>query len=126
MPCGDQRDFEFAKHFDIPIINIFEGVEITDAAHTEKGETRIANSDFLNGLNVSEATQAAIKHLEKIGSGTAKIQYRLRDAVFSRQRYWGEPIPIYFKNGIPHLIPEHCLPLAVSYTHLTLPTILLV
>ena len=122
VPCGDQRDFEFAKHFDIPITNIFEGVEITDAAHTEKGETRIANSDFLNGLNVSEATQAAIKHLEEIGAGTAKIQYRLRDAVFSRQRYWGEPIPIYFKNGIPHLLPEHCLPLTLPEVEKYLPT----
>ena len=122
VPCWDQRDFEFAKHFDIPITNIFADVDIADSAHAEKGETRIANSDFLNGLTVAEATQTAIDYLEKIGSGNAKIQYRLRDAVFSRQRYWGEPIPVYFKNGIPHLIPEHCLPLILPQVEKYLPT----
>ena len=122
VPCGDQRDFEFAKHFDIPITNIFANVDIANGAHTEKGETRIANSDFLNGLMVAEATQTAIDYLEKIGSGKAKIQYRLRDAVFSRQRYWGEPIPVYFKNGIPYLIPEHSLPLMLPQVEKYLPT----
>ena len=122
VPCGDQRDYEFATHFSIPITNIFADVEIENAAHVEKGETRIANSDFLNGLTVAEATQAAIEHLEKIDRGTAKIQYRLRDAVFSRQRYWGEPIPVYFKNGIPHLISEHCLPLQLPAVEKYLPT----
>ena len=122
VPCGDQRDFEFAKHFDIPITNIFADVDISNAAHVEKGETRIANSDFLNGLTVADATQTAIAYLEKIGSGKAKIQYRLRDAVFSRQRYWGEPIPVYFKNEIPHLIPVHCLPLMLPQVEKYLPT----
>ena len=88
----------------------------------EKGETRIANSDFLNGLTVAEAKQTAIDYLEKIGSGKAKVQYRLRDAVFSRQRYWGEPIPVYFKNGTPYLIPEHCLPLTLPQVEKYLPT----
>ena len=122
VPCGDQRDFEFAKKFDIPITNIFADVDISKAAHLEKEKTRIANSDFLNGLTVAEATQTAIDYLEKIGAGKAKIQYRLRDAVFSRQRYWGEPIPVYFKNGIPHLITEHCLPLMLPQVEKYLPT----
>ena len=122
VPCGDQRDFEFAKHFDIPITNIFADVDISNSAHVEKGETRIANSDFLNGLTVADATQTAIAYLEKIGSGKAKVQYRLRDAVFSRQRYWGEPIPVYFKNEIPHLIPEHSLPLRLPQVEKYLPT----
>ena len=122
VPCGDQRDFEFAKHFDIPITNIFANVSIADAAHVEKGETRIANSGFLNGLTVAEAKQTVIDYLEKIGLGKTKIEYRLRDAVFSRQRYWGEPIPVYFKNGIPHLIPEHCLPLKLPQVEKYLPT----
>ena len=122
VPCGDQRDYEFAKHFDIPITNIFADVDIGNSAHTVKEETRIANSDFLNGLNVADATQTAIDYLEKIGAGKGKIQYRLRDAVFSRQRYWGEPIPVYFKNGIPNLIPEHCLPLKLPRVEKYLPT----
>ena len=122
VPCGDQRDFEFAKHFDIPIANIFEDADISQAAHTDKSKTRIAHSDFLDGLDVTDAIQEAITHLEKMGSGTAKIQYRLRDAVFSRQRYWGEPIPIYFKKGIPYLLPPHCLPLVLPAVEKYLPT----
>jgi leucyl-tRNA synthetase len=122
VPCGDQRDYDFAKHFDIEIPNIFEGVDISEAAFTDKEKTIIANSDFLNGLSYKEATQKVIAELEKIGAGSARINYRLRDAVFSRQRYWGEPIPMYYKNGIPHPIPEACLPLRLPEVEKYLPT----
>ncbi|MDX1463446.1 MAG: class I tRNA ligase family protein, partial [Marinirhabdus sp.] len=87
VPCGDQRDYDFAKHFDIAIPNIFEGVDISEEAYAEKDNVKIANSDFLNGLNYKKATKTAIYKLEELGAGTGKINYRLRDAVFSRQRY---------------------------------------
>ena len=96
VPCGDQRDYDFAKHFNIPIPNIFEGVDISEEAFADKDKTVIANSDFLNGLNYKKATKRAIYELEQIGQGKGKTNYRLRDAVFSRQRYWGEPFPVYY------------------------------
>ena len=144
VPCGDQRDFDFAKHFELPIKNIFKDVDIAEAAFSDKEKTVIANSDFLDGLSYVDATQKIIEHLGAIGMGEGATTYRLRDAVFSRQRYWGEPIPMYFVEGLPRLIPDDCLPLElpevskylptsdgapplgnatpVSYTHLTLPT----
>jgi len=94
VPCGDQRDWDFARKFEIPIKNVFEGVSIEEEAYTEKNGT-IANSDFLNGLEVKAAIHKAIEVLEENGIGKAKTNYRLRDAVFSRQRYWGEPFPVY-------------------------------
>ncbi len=121
VPCGDQRDFDFAKHFNIPITNIFEGIDISEAAHSEK-DVVISNSDFLNGLSYSEATQKAIEALGEKGAGVGKINYRLRDAVFSRQRYWGEPFPVYYKDGMPQMIPLEHLPLRLPEIEKYLPT----
>ncbi len=104
VPCGDQRDYDFAKHFDIPIHNIFEGVDISQEAFADKEKTVIANSDFLNGLKYKKAVKTAIYELEKLGQGQGKTNYRLRDAVFSRQRYWGEPFPVYYVDGMPQMI----------------------
>ena len=104
VPCGDQRDYDFAKHFNIPIKNIFKDVSIEKEAYTDKANTVIDHSDFLNGLTYKEAMNQVIKVLEEKGSGAGTINYKLRDAVFSRQRYWGEPIPVYYKNGMPQAI----------------------
>ncbi|OQD44502.1 leucine--tRNA ligase [Croceivirga radicis] len=123
VPCGDQRDYDFAKHFNIAIPNIFDGVDISEEAFADKANTVIANSDFLNGLSYKEATQKAIAELEAIGQGKGKINYRLRDAVFSRQRYWGEPFPVYYDaNGLPQMIAEEYLPIALPEVEKYLPT----
>lgn len=122
VPCGDQRDYDFAKHFDLPIPNIFKDADISAEAYSDKENTIITNSDFLNDLNYSEATDKIIAALEEKGVGKGKINYRLRDAVFSRQRYWGEPFPIYYKNGMPHAIPTECLPLRLPDVEKYLPT----
>ncbi|WP_430429195.1 leucine--tRNA ligase [Maribacter litoralis] len=122
VPCGDQRDYDFAKHFNIPRPNIFEGVDISEEAFADKENTVIANSDFLNGLPYKKAMKLAIYELEKIGHGEGKINYRLRDAVFSRQRYWGEPFPVYYVDGMPQMIsPEH-LPIELPEVEKYLPT----
>ena len=104
VPCGDQRDYDFAKHFDIDIPNIFEGIDISEEAFADKEKTVITNSDFLNGLPYKKAVKKAIAELEKLGQGEGKVNYRLRDAVFSRQRYWGEPFPVYYVDGMPQMI----------------------
>ena len=122
VPCGDQRDYDFAKHFNIPIPNIFKGVDISEAAHVDKAGTVIANSDFLSGLNYQKALKLSIFELEKRGIGYGKINYRLRDAVFSRQRYWGEPFPVYYKDGMPQMIDEAYLPIVLPAVEKYLPT----
>jgi leucyl-tRNA synthetase len=122
VPCGDQRDYDFAKHFDIDIPNIFEGVDISEQAHEGKDGTKIANSDFLSGLNYKKALKLAIYELEKRGIGFGKINYRLRDAVFSRQRYWGEPFPVYYKDGMPQMIDAKHLPIVLPEVANYLPT----
>jgi len=122
VPCGDQRDYDFAKHFNIDIPNIFEGVDISEQAHEGKDGTKIANSDFLNGLNYKKALKLAIYELEKRNIGFGKINYRLRDAVFSRQRYWGEPFPVYYKDGIPQMIDVKHLPIVLPEVEKYLPT----
>ncbi|MEO2059871.1 MAG: DUF559 domain-containing protein [Mesonia sp.] len=122
VPCGDQRDFDFAKHFDIPIKNIFKDVDITEAAHADKEGTVIANSDFLNDLPYKKALKRAIFELEQIGQGKGKTNYRLRDAVFSRQRYWGEPFPVYYVNGMPKMIDAAHLPIQLPEVEKYLPT----
>ena len=122
VPCGDQRDYDFAKHFGIDIPNIFEGVDISEEAFADKEKTIIGNSDFLNGLKYKKALKLAIYELEKLGQGKGKINYRLRDAVFSRQRYWGEPFPVYYVDGMPQMIaPEH-LPIKLPEVEKYLPT----
>mgnify|MGYP003705818165 FL=1 len=122
VPCGDQRDYDFAKHFNIPIPNIFEGVDISKEAYTDKANTIIANSAFLSGLSYKEASKQAIEALEAKGYGLGKTNYRLRDAVFSRQRYWGEPFPVYYINGLPQMIAEKHLPIRLPEIEKYLPT----
>ena len=123
VPCGDQRDYDFAKHFDIPIKNIFANTDISEAAYAEKsGGVILQDSDFLNGMEYKEAMTKVIQHLEKNGFGEGTINYRLRDAIFSRQRYWGEPIPIYYKNGLPVPLNEKHLPLELPKVENYLPT----
>jgi len=102
VPCGDQRDWDFAQYFGIDIINIFQNVDVSEAANEDKSAV-IANSDFLNGLSVTDAIQKAIELIEVKGIGKGKTNYRLRDAIFSRQRYWGEPFPVYYKGETPYL-----------------------
>ena len=122
VPCGDQRDYDFAKHFNIAIPNIFEGVDISNEAYTDKASTTIANSDFLSGLGYKEASKQAIKALESKGHGLGKTNYRLRDAVFSRQRYWGEPFPVYYVDGLPQMIAAEHLPISLPEVEKYLPT----
>jgi leucyl-tRNA synthetase len=122
VPCGDQRDYDFAKHFNIPIPNIFAGVDISEEAFADKEKTIIANSDFLNGLNYKKATKRTIYELEKLGQGKGKTNYRLRDAVFSRQRYWGEPFPVYYVKGMPQMIDTKYLPITLPEVEKYLPT----
>jgi leucyl-tRNA synthetase len=121
VPCGDQRDYDFAKHFNLAINNIFADVAISEAAYTEK-DAVIANSDFLNGLEAKMAMKKAIEAIEAKGIGKGKTNYRLRDAVFSRQRYWGEPFPVYFENELPHLVNDDQLPIRLPEVDKYLPT----
>ena len=127
VPCGDQRDHDFANHFAgaegmPPIKNIFKDVDVTEVAHADKEGTVITNSDFLNDLPYQKALKTAIYELEKIGFGEGKVNYRLRDAVFSRQRYWGEPFPVYYVDGMPQMIDEKHLPLRLPEVEKYLPT----
>jgi leucyl-tRNA synthetase len=121
VPCGDQRDHDFAAHFKLPIVNIFKEVDVTEEAYTEK-EGTIAHSDFLDGLSCKEAISVAIQHIESKGIGKGRINYRLRDAVFSRQRYWGEPFPVFYKDGIPCLLDDEELPVVLPKVDKYLPT----
>ncbi len=122
VPGGDRRDYDFAGHFGLPIPNIFEGIDISEEPFMDKDNTRLKNSDFLNGLDYKQATKKVIAELEKQGAGEGKINYRLRDAVFSRQRYWGEPFPVYYKDGLPQMIADEHLPLELPEVEKYLPT----
>ena len=123
VPCGDQRDHDFAKYFNIAIPNIFDGVDVQEEAFTDKQNTVITNSDFLDGLKYKKASEIAIKTLETLGQGAGKTNYRLRDAVFSRQRYWGEPFPVYYDaDGLPQIIDAAFLPLELPEVATYLPT----
>ena len=110
VPAHDSRDYAFAKHFNLPIIPLIEGADVSEQSFDAK-EGVMINSGFLNGMQVKDAIQAMKEHITNTGLGRVKVNYRLRDAVFSRQRYWGEPFPVYYKNGMPYMIPENCLPL---------------
>jgi leucyl-tRNA synthetase len=122
VPSGDQRDWNFAKQYNLPIIQILDGQKDMETAADNTKEGQYINSDFINGLSYKEATQTVINALEEKGLGKGKIQYRLRNAVFSRQRYWGEPVPAYWKDGVPYLIEESELPLILPEIEKYLPT----
>ncbi|MCB9091248.1 MAG: leucine--tRNA ligase [Halobacteriovoraceae bacterium] len=121
VPAGDSRDYAFAKHFDLEIIPLVEGVDISEESHDVK-EGIMMNSDFLNGLEVKVALKKIIDEIEKKKIGHRKVNYKLRDAIFSRQRYWGEPIPIFYKNGIAYPMDEKDLPLELPDVDAYLPT----
>lgn len=110
VPAHDSRDYAFAKHFGLPIVPLIEGADVSQESFDAK-EGIMTNSGFLNGLTVPEAIAAMKSHITEHGIGRVKVNYRLRDAIFSRQRYWGEPFPVYYKEGMPYLIPDECLPL---------------
>ncbi|WP_270090840.1 leucine--tRNA ligase [Sphingobacterium sp. SYP-B4668] len=121
VPSGDQRDYVFAKHFGLPIVPISDSQQIEDEADANKNGKYI-NSGFINGMTYEEAVPALIAKLEELNLGKAKINFRMRDAIFGRQRYWGEPVPVYFKNGLPYLIKEEELPLLLPEVDKYLPT----
>lgn len=121
VPSGDQRDYLFAKHFNLPIIQIIDIQKIDEEADPTK-EGKYINSGIIDGLGYKEATEKIIAHLKSIGMGYGKINYRMRDAIFGRQRYWGEPVPVYFADGLPYLIDESELPLLLPEVDKYLPT----
>ena len=122
VPAGDERDFAFAKHFDIQIKNIFDQ-DISEKAFTEKEGMVYQNSEFLNGCgSYHEAVKSVVEYLENHKVGKSKINYRQRDAIFSRQRYWGEPVPIYYENEMPYTLPVSALPLELPEVEKYLPT----
>lgn len=110
VPAHDSRDYAFAKHFNLPIIPLIEGADVSEESFDAK-EGKMINSGFLNGMEVKDAIQAMKEYITNTGIGRVKVNYRLRDAIFSRQRYWGEPFPVYYKDGRPYTLPEECLPL---------------
>ena len=122
VPSGDQRDFDFAKHFDLPIIQVIDTQKITDTEADPTKEGKMVNSGILDGLAPLDAIQKANEYIVEKGLGTPKVNYRMRDAIFGRQRYWGEPIPVYFKNGVPYLLEDEQLPLQLPEVDKYLPT----
>ena len=121
VPAHDSRDYAFAKHFNLPVVPLIEGCDVSESSFDAK-EGVMCNSGFLNGLTVKEAIPAAIDYVEKHGIGHRKVNYRLRDAIFSRQRYWGEPFPVYFKDGIATPMTLEQLPLQLPEVDKFLPT----
>ncbi len=121
VPAHDSRDYLFAKHFNLPIIPLIEGCDISQESFDAK-EGIMCNSGFLNGMSVAEAIPAAIDEVERRGIGRRKINYRLRDAIFSRQRYWGEPFPVYYRDGIANPLDINDLPLELPEVDKYLPT----
>ena len=126
VPAHDSRDYSFAKHFGLPILEVVAATSNVTLSAVEGSydakEGKLINSDFLNGLEVKEAIKKSIAEIEKQGLGKGKVNFRLRDAVFGRQRYWGEPIPIYYKNDIPYALSENELPLVLTEVDKYLPT----
>ena len=112
VPAHDSRDYAFAKHFNLPIIPLIEGADVSEESFDAK-EGKMINSGFLNGMEVKEAIQAMKEYITNTGIGRVKVNYRLRDAIFSRQRYWGEPFPIYYKDGMPYTVDEEDLPITL-------------
>ena len=131
VPAHDSRDYAFARHFNLPVIPLIEGADVSEESFDAK-EGTVMNSPregvqalhgfSLNGLSVTEAIAATKKFVTEHNLGRVKVNFRLRDAIFSRQRYWGEPFPVYYKDGQPHLIPEDCLPLQLPEVTKFLPT----
>ena len=121
VPAHDSRDWAFARHFGLEIVPVVEGGDIEKESYDAK-TGKVINSDFLNGMDVKEAIQVMFAEVEKRGLGKKLVNYRLRDAIFSRQRYWGEPFPVYYKDGMPYMIDESCLPLELPEVAKFLPT----
>ena len=125
VPAHDSRDYAFAKHFNLPIIPLIEGADVSEESYDAK-EGIVCNSASdkfsLNGLTVKEAIAATKKYVTENNLGRVKVNFRLRDAIFSRQRYWGEPFPVYYKDGMPYMVPEQCLPLLLPEVEKFLPT----
>ena len=131
VPAHDSRDYAFAKHFNLPIIPLIEGADVSEESFDAKEGTvcnspaegkQTADGFSLNGLSVKEAIAATKKYVTEKGIGRVKVNYRLRDAIFSRQRYWGEPFPVYYKDDVPYMIPEECLPLQLPEVDQYKPT----
>lgn len=121
VPAHDSRDYAFAKHFSLPIIPLVEGCDVSEESYDAK-EGIVTNSGFLDGLTVKEAIAKAKEYIEEKGLGKVRVNYRLRDAIFSRQRYWGEPFPVYYKDGMPYMLPLDKLPLELPEVSKFLPT----
>ncbi len=125
VPAHDSRDYAFAKRFDLPVIPLIEGCDVSEESFDAKSGKMInsASDDLnLNGMEVKDAIAATKRYIEEKGIGKVKVNYRLRDAIFSRQRYWGEPFPVYYKDGVPHLLDESQLPLLLPEVDKFLPT----
>ncbi len=121
VPSGDQRDYLFAQHFNLPIVQILDA-QVCDKEADATKEGQYVNSGIINGLGYKEATKKITNALEEVGMGYAKVNFRMRDAIFGRQRYWGEPVPVYFKDGLPYLLQEEELPLLLPEVDKYLPT----
>lgn len=121
VPAHDSRDYAFAKHFGLPIIPLIEGCDVSEESFDAK-EGIMVNSGFLNGLSVKEAIARTKEYIKENNLGKVKVNYRIRDAIFSRQRYWGEPFPVYYKRGLPYMLPMESLPLKLPAVDKYLPT----
>jgi leucyl-tRNA synthetase len=122
VPAHDERDHRFAKKFNLEIKKVVETEEDVQEASFDSKDSVCVNSDFLNGLNYNDAKAKIIVAIEKKGIGHGTTNYRQRDAIFSRQRYWGEPVPIYYKDGMPYTLPTSALPLELPEVEKYLPT----